>query len=359
MRPTRRVAPEDSLANATRMMRENAVGLLPVVKDDQFQGVLTENGLTQALAGGLDTNEAVGCVMVRWPTVAPYLAGAEALRTLSDMELATLVVVDDQRRVMGVLSASDLIARTHPPIRPSMIGGMASPFGVYLTTGTVSGGVPQWALMATGATMYLLLAAGELAAQGLTTALGSRAPAWATSDGAQLALVFGIFALGMRLIPMSGIHAAEHQVVHAIERGEELHYDIVARMPRVHPRCGTNLAAGLFIFLSFFAITEIPSVEIRAMVGALAAFLLWRRIGSVLQYYVTTKPPTRRHLESGIRAGHQLLERYARTKVAHPSPLRYLWATGLLHVMAGATLCGLLVQVIAQVFHLDWLSLVN
>jgi len=359
MRPTRRVAPEDSISIATRLMRENGVGLLPVVTDERFQGVLTEKALTQALADGLDLDDAVGSVMSKWPTVAPYLAGAEALRTLSNMELATLVVVDDDRRCIGVLSASDLVARTRPPIRPNMVGGMASPFGVYLTTGTVSGGVPQWALMATGATMMLLLLAGTLATRLVANVAGPHPPDWVNSDTVQWLIAFGVFACGMRLIPMSGIHAAEHQVVHAIERGEELNFDIVARMPRVHPRCGTNFAAGLSIFVGFFAITEIPSTEVRALVGALAAFLLWRRLGSLLQYYVTTKPATRKDLESGIRAGKQLLDRYARAKVTRPSPLRYIWSSGMLQVMAGAGMCGLLVQLISTVFHLQWLDLVH
>jgi hypothetical protein len=359
MRPTKRVAPEDSISTATRQMRENGAGLLPVVLDDKVQGVLTESRLTQALAGGMDLSSAVSGTMVSWATIAPYRSGAEALRQLEDMELATLVVVDDEGRLMGLLSASDLIPRTRPPIRPNMIGGMASPFGVYLTTGSVSGGVSKWALMATGATMFLLILAGGIITMFLSQFLSAHGPAWLGSDAVQGILVFVLFGLGMRLIPMSGIHAAEHQVVHAIERGEDLREDIVARMPRVHPRCGTNFAAGLGIFLTIFAIAWIPNTEVRAMLAAVAALLFWRRIGNLLQYYVTTRPATKKDLESGVRAGKQLLDRYSQATVLRPSIPRYIWSSGMLHVLAGSVLCWSLVQLIGWMFHLDWLTLVN
>jgi uncharacterized protein YqhQ len=36
-------------------------------------------------------------------------------------------------------------------------------------------------------------------------------------------------------------------VVHAIERGEPLLAESVRAMPRVHPRCGTNIVAAAFL----------------------------------------------------------------------------------------------------------------
>jgi uncharacterized protein YqhQ len=130
-------------------------------------------------------------------------------------------------------------------------------------------------------------------------------------------------------------------------------------MPRVHPRCGTNLAAGVGVFLGIFALVAIPDEQVRAILGALGALLLWRRVGSLLQYTITTRPPSKKNLESGIRAGRELLENYSQAKVVRPSIPLYIWSSGMLHVVAGTFLCGSLVQLVAWMFKLDWLNLVK
>ncbi len=356
MRPSLLIAPEDSLATATRYLRENGVGLLPIVSDERFHGVITEAQLAKALGDGRDLSDAVSDLMIPWGAVAPYDTGAEALRRLSELSLATLVVIDDNQRVLGILSASDLVPRTRPPIRPVTIGGMASPFGVYLTTGTASGGVSKWALMGTGAVMCLQLQSGAIATVFFMNAISPHVPAWLTSDYVQTFMTVGLFGLWMRVIPMSGIHAAEHQVVNAIERGEELDYEIVRRMPRVHPRCGTNLATGIGIFLGIFSMTWIPDPDARALIGVVMAWLFWRRLGSLAQLYVTTRPPTKKQLESGIRAGEQLLAEYSKARRSRASVPMWIWSSGLLQVIAGSSLCGGLLWVIGTVFHLPWLT---
>jgi uncharacterized protein YqhQ len=56
-----------------------------------------------------------------------------------------------------------------------------------------------------------------------------------------------LFALLFRLSWVTGYHAAEHQVVHTIEQGDDLRPEVVVAKPRVHPRCGSNLMAGFGI----------------------------------------------------------------------------------------------------------------
>ncbi|MER3495923.1 MAG: hypothetical protein C4320_03425, partial [Armatimonadota bacterium] len=66
-----------------------------------------------------------------------------------------------------------------------------------------------------------------------------------------------MFVILFRLLPLAGTHAAEHMAVNALERGEPLDPEVVARMPRTHIRCGTNLAVGAGLF---FGISETPWV---------------------------------------------------------------------------------------------------
>lgn len=69
-----------------------------------------------------------------------------------------------------------------------------------------------------------------------------------------------------------------------------------------------------------------------------------------MQKYVTTKPPSDRHIQMGIRAGQELLDRYA----ANPMPTRNLFQrilnSGVLHLMAGSTAVTMLVEFLTSTF---------
>ncbi|HVL39822.1 MAG TPA: DUF1385 domain-containing protein, partial [Fimbriimonadaceae bacterium] len=200
--------------------------------------------------------------------------------------------------------------------------------------------------VATGASLFSMFLLGSiLADQTLRLAPAS----WGQMF---VPLQLAFFLLAMRLLPISGIHAAEHKVVHAIEREEELRPEIVSRMPRVHPRCGTNLAAGVSLFLGLGGAHWIPDQQLRLLVAALATLALWRPLGSALQLYVTTRPPTKKHIEMGIRAGRELLEKYRASDGRRASiPIR-IWNTGILHVMTGSTLCYLFAYALVKAFKL-------
>jgi uncharacterized protein YqhQ len=118
-----------------------------------------------------------------------------------------------------------------------------------------------------------------------------------------------LFLLLLRATPMAGIHAAEHQTVWAIEKGLPLRPEVVAQMPRAHPRCGTNLVALAGLIAIIFQ--HLPSYAPEYVIGALLfVFFAWRSFGEALQNVFTTRPATRKQLESGIRAGREVLERY-------------------------------------------------
>lgn len=312
--------------------------MLPVVHGEKLVGAVTEEVLAQALLESDELTDPVGDVAVACETIHPYETGAEVLRRGID----TLIVVDDAERVLGLISPSDLWPRPRVAAQPSSVGGMATPFGVYLTAGTVRAGASGPAMMALGATMFLLMFGGFLAARGLVH--------WAWDAGFHsiyLAQAFGIvpllvFLLLMRILPISGTHGAEHQVVHAIERGEDLEPEVVARMPLVHPRCGTNFGAAIGLFLSTFLWEWTHYEELRLLVAALVTAFFWRPVGTFLQRFVTTKKPTPKQLEGAIRVGKELLDRYAVARLAYANPWQRIVQSGMLWVLAGSTLTGTL-----------------
>lgn len=334
MRPADSLQPEDSLGAAAQWLREQSTDVLAIAKNGYLVGIVTERSLARCLADGMSPYDPLEAAMVQpEATLSPFATGAEALRVFAQTGGDTIPIVDEASRVLGLLSPSDLYPKRESQLRPPLIGGMATPFGVYLTTGTVRAGVGDLALVVTGALLFGLLAVSTFSAEWIARQLPASIALTAFD-----ALTIVFFLLLMRVIPLSGIHAAEHKVVHAIERGEELQPNIVQRMPRVHPRCGTNLAVGASLFFGLGSATFLPSKELQLLLALIATLALWRPLGGVVQLLVTTRPPSPKHLQMGISAGKELLERYQQGTVTRPTFLKRIWCSGMLHVIGGSFL---------------------
>ena len=245
-----------------------------------------------------------------------------ALVALDRYEVNALPVIDGIEGYQGMISRADVVAALGEQIRPPVVGGMATPLGVWLTTGTLNGGAPPLGLALSG----VVLAMCQWASQAtILLALAIWKPQWANlfASGQLSDAMAGnnnfnliaaavqslLFLLFLRAIPMSGVHAAEHQTVWAIEKGLPLRPEIVAKMPRPHPRCGTNLVALAGLILIVFQ--HLPNYDPQTFLTALLfIYFFWRNFGEALQQYFTTKPATRKQLESGIRAGKEVLAKY-------------------------------------------------
>jgi hypothetical protein len=144
------------------------------------------------------------------------------------------------------------------------------------------------------------------------------------------------FCVLFKFSSVAGYHAAEHQTVHAIEAGENLTVDALQRMPRVHPRCGTNLVVGL----SIASLLQQPLGPF----ALIAAVVWWRSLGGVAQHWVTTRRATERQLRSGIAAGEELLERYSADPARRVNGLQRWMNVGLPQMTLGFALCVAVVE---------------
>ena len=273
-----------------------------------------------------------------------------ALLTLDRYELSAMPVYDDARQYLGMVSRADLLAGVHGTVRPPLVGGMATPLGVWLTDGRFSGGAPNLGLFLTG----LILSVGLMLSTALIVA-GAWAinPEWGAmaysgrlgaaiepSNGFNtvVAVIQGfLFLMFFRALPISGVHAAEHQTVWALERGLPLTVENVRQMPRAHPRCGTNLVAlGGLLTIGIQHLPEITPNWI--LVVFVAAFFGWRSLGTALQTVFMTRPATDKQIEGGIRAANEVMEQYqAQPFAAAPLPLRLL-NNGMIWSAAGMVL---------------------
>ncbi|MEJ5251614.1 MAG: DUF1385 domain-containing protein [Chthonomonadetes bacterium] len=349
------LSPDDPLAKAVALARASRTSTLPVLQDGRLVGVIAESDIARLMQEG-DPHEQqylpVRCAMTsEVAVVLPHTPTTQALRVMQEYGFSSLPVVSPDGQYLGMVLRSDVLALTCDTIRPPMVGGMATPLGVYLTGGGVRAGAGSLGLFLTGVLLMVLnLLAMVLVYSGsrwiqqktgipLYAMLLSPPASWLDwQDWVGMALrgmPIVLFLLFVRLSPIAGIHAAEHMTVHAIERGEPLEPEYVRRMPRVHPRCGTNLAAGAIIFLTLVNLNVGIYRDLLLLAAFVVTLVAWRPLGNLLQALFTTRPPTERQLLNGIEAGKQLLQRYQAQGYRPLSFHERIWNMGILQIAAG------------------------
>jgi len=349
------LSPDDPLAKAVALARATRTSTLPVLENGRLVGVIAESDIARLMQGGNPHEQqylSVAAAMTTEPlVVSPDTPTSQALQAMQAHGFSSLPVVTHDGKYLGMILRSDVLALTCDTVRPPLVGGMATPLGVYLTGGGVRAGAGNLGLFLTGVLLMALnLGALVLVYSGsrwLQDKTGIALYAMLVSPTATLldwqdwvgmilrAMPIVLFLLFVRLSPIAGIHAAEHMTVHAIERGEPLEPEYVRRMPRVHPRCGTNLAAGAIIFLTLANLNTGIYRDVTLLVAFIATLLAWRPVGNFLQAVFTTRPPNERQLRNGIEAGKQLLRRYQMQGYRPVSLRERIWNMGILQIAAG------------------------
>jgi CBS domain-containing protein len=365
-RPVRPVGPETRIAEVMEALRMSPYRAVPVVAnpDDEqngqhLLGMVSEATLVNSLLAARTVEERAALrgmparEVMESPrfTLMPAMRASEAATFFDLTGSDVLPVVEGDGGLLGLASRSDLVQELARPFRPPLVGGMATPIGVYLTTGAVSGGAGMGALFLTGLAMSAVFLLTFFLGQPLTGLVARLPDSVRVSADLLLQSVVqtGLFLLLIRLSPMAGYHAAEHQVVHAIEKGEPLLVRTVRAMPRVHPRCGTNLVAGGMLLGLIGTILQPLLGSVGYLLAGLVALAYWRTFGGWLQQYLTTRPATDAQIESGIRAAKALLEQHGRNPYAPVRPHVRLWRMGFLQILTG------FVAGYALVFLATWL----
>jgi CBS domain-containing protein len=285
--------------------------------------------------------------------VSSSVPAREAARIFSENNVDMLPVVNEFGVLRGVIYRSDILGYLTMSLRPASVGGMATPLGVYLTTGSISGGAGSIGLYLSGIVLGLMMIlskfASDYALQYILKFASPRFPIWPFAETIAALLSIGVLVLLLRLSPLAGYHAAEHMTVHAIEAGEDLKPESVRPMPRVHPRCGTNILAGAMIFM---LITSRFGSDMAVLLAMVVLIVGWRSVGNWMQAFFTTKPPSDSQLMSGIAAGKEVLKRYHERPNYQAYGFRRMWNMGFLQAAAGMTTVLMVVYMLEKLFHL-------
>lgn len=358
------LAPSDSLSRFAQRLRYHATTSLPVVKDGYIQGIAHQSELIKVLGIGTKAEREAALQRPVQEIMSPVMVYAMTDTPLSELRsmfaeqgVTMIPVLEQDGYCLGMILANDLLTPVSVTPRPSLIGGMATPFGVYLTDGNLQAGASNGALAASGFLLgsffVITLWASEaflkwgqrfglprsLSAD-LDIAFSVQSPTLGLMNVGVRLLSLGILLVLMRLNRLAGYHAAEHQTVHAIERFETLTPTIVGRMPRAHPRCGTNIMAGATLFFTLLQLGLcIPYGDsIAPLVALFGTMFYWRRVGAFLQERFTTRTASEKELLSGIAAGEELLNKYALSTPSRPRLWRRIWCMGMAQNLVGVSL---------------------
>lgn len=267
----------------------------------------------------------------------------ELLNKIKDMHTRVIPIVDKDNYYTGSsITRTAVISYLTRLIKPTSLGGLATPLGVYITDGKHQAGAGNFGLFLTGVSMGVILIIIEQ-----VFGFAYRYFDIDATNAAVFPVVFLmqiiIFILFLRITPLAKIHAAEHQTINAIEKGLPLTLETVKLQPREHVRCGTNLMA-LFIGLQLIILVFVGYLnKIEPMLqffflfsGFIFVFSNWRRWGMWIQKYFTTVKAPDSYILNGIKVGEEVLHKHKQDLEAKPASfLRKVWCMSIVQIIAG------------------------
>jgi CBS domain-containing protein len=109
------IEPDKTVADAAKLMRDEDVGLIPIVEGEKLAGTITDRDIAiRVVAEGKDPQSStVRDVMTsRLVTVDPDQDLDEALRLMAEHQVRRLPVVEEDGKLVGIVSQADIAKHT-------------------------------------------------------------------------------------------------------------------------------------------------------------------------------------------------------------------------------------------------------
>jgi CBS domain-containing protein len=126
------ISPDDTIQSAAAKMKEADVGFLPVGENDKLIGMLTDRDIAlRAVAEG--KNPATCKVREIMTDKVLYCreddAVEDAATSMAEMQIRRVPIVNDEKRLVGVLSIGDIAFRHKASTAGKTLGSVCSPDG--------------------------------------------------------------------------------------------------------------------------------------------------------------------------------------------------------------------------------------
>ena len=124
------VAPDTPLSQVAELMEAEDVGAVPILDGEQLAGMITDRDIViRAIAKGKDprgmpAREVSSRELV---TVGPDHGLSDALQLMAQHQVRRLPVVDDDNRLVGVVSQADVALEAKDKSVGEMLAGISKP----------------------------------------------------------------------------------------------------------------------------------------------------------------------------------------------------------------------------------------
>ncbi len=129
-------SPQETICDAAKMMADCDAGALPVGENDRLVGVITDRDIAiRAVAEGKGPDAKVGEVMsaeVRYCYEDDDVN--EVMRNMGDLQVRRLPVLSRDKRLVGIVSLSDLAMNGASATAGQALGHIARPGGEHSQT---------------------------------------------------------------------------------------------------------------------------------------------------------------------------------------------------------------------------------
>jgi CBS domain-containing protein len=123
------VSPDQTVQQAARLMAELDVGALPVGENDRLVGMITDRDIAvRGLADGKGPNTKVRRVMtpdIKYCFIDDEID--EITANMAEIQVRRLPVVDRDKRLVGILSLSDIAVSNDPDQAIEALSGISRP----------------------------------------------------------------------------------------------------------------------------------------------------------------------------------------------------------------------------------------
>lgn len=127
------IRPDDSIRHAADLMRKLDVGPLPVCDGRKVRGVVTDRDIViRGVAEGLSYDTKVSEVMtadVEWVFMDEDVN--EAARRMRDHQIRRVLVLDNEKRLVGILSLGDISHDGSAAVVSKTLEHISEPSGVH------------------------------------------------------------------------------------------------------------------------------------------------------------------------------------------------------------------------------------
>lgn len=126
------IHPDDSLQTAAQKMRDRDIGFLPVCDGDRLIGTVTDRDMVvRAIAEGRDLKAMIGRDLVTATVIYCFEDQDvdEAARIMQENQIRRLVILNRDKRLVGVVSLGDLAMNRPPDQSGEVLQSVSEPDG--------------------------------------------------------------------------------------------------------------------------------------------------------------------------------------------------------------------------------------